>query len=105
MLLPDDIVDATVPCMKQMVEAFEETQSSILGSEVVEGAAISELRVPGLHAGCEEPAAAGSEGHGGEAEADGGTVAERDHRALHPDAPDLRDDGDDHSRVRAASCS
>ncbi len=40
-LLPDDIVDATVPCMKQMVEAFEETQSSILGSEVVAGAAIS----------------------------------------------------------------
>jgi UTP--glucose-1-phosphate uridylyltransferase len=40
-LLPDDIVDATVPCMKQMVEAFEATQSSILGSEVVEGAAIS----------------------------------------------------------------
>jgi UTP--glucose-1-phosphate uridylyltransferase len=39
-LLPDDIVDATVPCMKQMVAAFEETQSSILGSELVEGAAI-----------------------------------------------------------------
>jgi UTP--glucose-1-phosphate uridylyltransferase len=40
-LLPDDIVDATVPCMKQMVEAFYETQSSILASEVVEGPAIS----------------------------------------------------------------
>ena len=40
-LLPDDIVDAAVPCMKQMVEAFEQTQSSILGSEVVEGPAIS----------------------------------------------------------------
>ncbi|HEV2711080.1 MAG TPA: UTP--glucose-1-phosphate uridylyltransferase GalU [Edaphobacter sp.] len=40
-LLPDDIVDATIPCMKQMVEAFNETQCSILGSEVVEGAAIS----------------------------------------------------------------
>jgi UTP--glucose-1-phosphate uridylyltransferase len=39
-LLPDDIVDATVPCMKQMVEAFNETQSSILGSEVVPGDAI-----------------------------------------------------------------
>src|SRR6202789_4391320 len=35
-LLPDDIVDAQVPCMKQMVEAFNKTQSSILGSEVVE---------------------------------------------------------------------
>jgi UTP--glucose-1-phosphate uridylyltransferase len=40
-LLPDDIVDADVPCMKQMVEAFNETQCSILGSEVVEGDAIS----------------------------------------------------------------
>jgi UTP--glucose-1-phosphate uridylyltransferase len=40
-LLPDDIVDATVPCMKQMVEAFAETQSTILASEVVEGPAIS----------------------------------------------------------------
>ena len=40
-LLPDDIVDADTPCMKQMVEAFGETQSSILGSEVVEGDAIS----------------------------------------------------------------
>ena len=40
-ILPDDIVDAEVPCMKQMVAAFEETQSSILGSEVVVGDAIS----------------------------------------------------------------
>jgi UTP--glucose-1-phosphate uridylyltransferase len=40
-ILPDDIVDADIPCMKQMVEAFYETQSSILGSEVVEGDAIS----------------------------------------------------------------
>jgi UTP--glucose-1-phosphate uridylyltransferase len=39
-LLPDDIVNASTPCMKQMVEAFNETQSSILGSEVVEGDAI-----------------------------------------------------------------
>ncbi len=39
-ILPDDIVDADIACMKQMVEAFEEVQSSILGSEVVEGAAI-----------------------------------------------------------------
>ena len=40
-LLPDDIVDASTPCMKQMVEAFNEVQASIIGSEVVEGAAIS----------------------------------------------------------------
>jgi UTP--glucose-1-phosphate uridylyltransferase len=40
-LLPDDIVDAKVPCMKQMVEAFYETGSTILASEVIEGPAIS----------------------------------------------------------------
>jgi UTP--glucose-1-phosphate uridylyltransferase len=40
-LLPDDIVDASVPCMKQMVEAFDQTQSSILASEVIDGPAIS----------------------------------------------------------------
>jgi len=40
-ILPDDIVDATVPCMAQMVEAFNKTESSIIASEVVEGAAIS----------------------------------------------------------------
>jgi UTP--glucose-1-phosphate uridylyltransferase len=40
-ILPDDIVDAQTPCLKQMVEAFDEVQSSILGSEVVEGPAIS----------------------------------------------------------------
>jgi UTP--glucose-1-phosphate uridylyltransferase len=44
-LLPDDLVDATVPCMKQMVEAFHETQSTILGSEIVEGPAISSYGV------------------------------------------------------------
>ena len=40
-ILPDDIVDAEIACMKQMVEAFHETGCSILGSEVVEGDAIS----------------------------------------------------------------
>jgi UTP--glucose-1-phosphate uridylyltransferase len=40
-LLPDDIVDAKTPCMKQMVEAFNETQSTILASEIIEGPAIS----------------------------------------------------------------
>lgn len=39
-LLPDDIVDAKVACMKQMVDAFAQRGASILGSEVVEGDAI-----------------------------------------------------------------
>ena len=40
-ILADDVVDSKQGCMKQMVEAYNETQSSILGSEVVEGPAIS----------------------------------------------------------------
>src|SRR6202789_85688 len=40
-ILHDDIVDAEGGCLAQMVGAFEETQSTILGTEVVEGAAIS----------------------------------------------------------------
>lgn len=40
-ILPDDVVDASVPCMQQMVEAHEKTGTSIIASEVVEGDAIS----------------------------------------------------------------
>src|SRR5271163_68899 len=40
-ILPDDIVDSQQGCLKQLIEAFEQTKSSILGSEVVEGNAIS----------------------------------------------------------------
>jgi UTP--glucose-1-phosphate uridylyltransferase len=40
-ILPDDIVDVEGGCLAQMVGAFDETQSTILGTEVVEGAAIS----------------------------------------------------------------
>ena len=40
-ILPDDIVDTKGGCLAQMVGAFDETQSSILGTEVVEGDAIS----------------------------------------------------------------
>jgi UTP--glucose-1-phosphate uridylyltransferase len=40
-ILPDDIVDAEGGCLAQMVGAFDETQCTILGTEVVEGDAIS----------------------------------------------------------------
>jgi UTP--glucose-1-phosphate uridylyltransferase len=39
-ILPDDVVDSDVHCMKQMVDAFAATQASVLGSELVEGDAI-----------------------------------------------------------------
>ena len=40
-ILADDIVASQTPCMKQMVDAYNATGASILGSEVVKGAAIS----------------------------------------------------------------
>ena len=40
-ILPDDIIDAKVPCLKQMMEVFEHTQASVLATQVVEGPAIS----------------------------------------------------------------
>src|SRR5947209_19525958 len=44
-LLADDVIDAKVPCLKQMVEVFEQTQSSVLAAQVVEGPAISQYGV------------------------------------------------------------
>ena len=40
-LLPDDIVHSATPCIGQLMQQYEKTGSSVLGSEVVEGAAIS----------------------------------------------------------------
>ncbi len=44
-LLPDDIIDAKKPCLAQMIEAYDETQSSILATQIVEGPAISSYGV------------------------------------------------------------
>ena len=40
-LLADDVIDATVPCLKQMIDVFDETQSSVIATQVVEGPGIS----------------------------------------------------------------
>lgn len=40
-ILPDDVIDAKAPCLKQMIEVFDEVQSTILATQVVEGPAIS----------------------------------------------------------------
>src|ERR1700752_4986001 len=44
-ILPDDIIDAEVPCLKQMIEVYEQRQASILATQVVEGPAISSYGV------------------------------------------------------------
>ena len=40
-LLADDVIDSEVPCLKQMMNVFEETQCSVLATQVVEGPGIS----------------------------------------------------------------
>jgi UTP--glucose-1-phosphate uridylyltransferase len=40
-LLADDVVDAPIPCLKQMMDIFNETQCSVIATEIVEGPAIS----------------------------------------------------------------
>ena len=40
-LLADDVIDAPVPVLKQMMQVFEETQCSVLATQMIEGDAIS----------------------------------------------------------------
>jgi len=40
-LLADDVIDAEKPCLKQMMEAFEDIQSSVIATQEVNGPAIS----------------------------------------------------------------
>jgi len=56
-ILPDDVIDAPVPCIKQMIEVYNETGCSVLATQAVEGPAISAYGVldakpvPGKHGG------------------------------------------------------
>jgi UTP--glucose-1-phosphate uridylyltransferase len=40
-ILPDDVIDAPVPCLKQMIEVYNETGCSVVATQVIEGRAIS----------------------------------------------------------------
>lgn len=44
-LLADDVIDSQKPCLKQMMEVFEETQSSVIATQEVDGPAISSYGV------------------------------------------------------------
>jgi UTP--glucose-1-phosphate uridylyltransferase len=44
-ILADDIIDAEVPCLKQMIEVYNETGCSVLATQVVEGKAIASYGV------------------------------------------------------------
>jgi UTP--glucose-1-phosphate uridylyltransferase len=40
-LLADDVIDAEIPVLKQMMQVFDHTQCSVLATQVIEGEAIS----------------------------------------------------------------
>src|SRR5256885_12102099 len=40
-LLADDVIDANPPCLKQMIDQFNETQASIIATQQVDGPGIS----------------------------------------------------------------
>jgi UTP--glucose-1-phosphate uridylyltransferase len=44
-ILADDIIDADVPCLKQMIDVYNETGCSVLATQVIEGKAISSYGV------------------------------------------------------------
>ncbi|HWT65062.1 MAG TPA: UTP--glucose-1-phosphate uridylyltransferase GalU [Terracidiphilus sp.] len=51
-ILPDDVIDAEVPCIKQMIDVFEEKRGSVLATQTVEGPALSAY---GVLAGSPDP--------------------------------------------------
>jgi UTP--glucose-1-phosphate uridylyltransferase len=44
-LLADDVIDAKVPCLKQLMDVFDEKQSSVIATQIIEGPAISSYGV------------------------------------------------------------
>src|ERR1700739_4134960 len=51
-ILPDDVIDAEVRCLKQMIDVFNERGGSVLATQTVEGPAISAY---GVLAGSPDP--------------------------------------------------
>jgi UTP--glucose-1-phosphate uridylyltransferase len=51
-ILPDDVIDAETPCLKQMMDVFNERGGSVIATQTVEGAGISAY---GVLAGSQDP--------------------------------------------------
>jgi UTP--glucose-1-phosphate uridylyltransferase len=51
-VLPDDVIDAETPCLKQMIEVFNDRGGSVLATQTVEGPGISAY---GVLAGSQDP--------------------------------------------------
>jgi len=51
-MLPDDVIDAETPCIKQMIDVFNERHGSVLATMTIEGPGISAY---GVLAGSQDP--------------------------------------------------
>jgi len=51
-ILPDDVIDADPPCLKQMIDVFEDRGGSVLATQTVDGPGISAY---GVLAGSQDP--------------------------------------------------
>jgi UTP--glucose-1-phosphate uridylyltransferase len=51
-MLPDDVIDAAVPCLKQMIGVFNERGGSVLATQTIEGPSICAY---GVLAGSQDP--------------------------------------------------
>jgi UTP--glucose-1-phosphate uridylyltransferase len=40
-ILPDDLIDSQTPCLRQLIDVFEEKHASVIATQIVEGKAIS----------------------------------------------------------------
>jgi UTP--glucose-1-phosphate uridylyltransferase len=51
-ILPDDVIDAKMPCLKQMLQVFDERGGSVIATQTIEGPGISAY---GVLAGSQDP--------------------------------------------------
>ena len=83
-LLADDVIDAEVPCLKQMMDVFNKMQCSVLATQVVEGPGISAY---GVLEGKPVPGSNGKlyevDEPGGKAASGGSALQPRGDRTLH----------------------
>jgi len=96
-MLPDDVIDSEVPCLKQMIGVFDEKGGSVLATDR-RGAGDQLVRRAGRFAGPRQLADFQLHRHGGEAEVRGCAVKGGDHWPLCPHAAGLRIAGADGSR-------
>ena len=86
-LLADDIIDAEPPCLKQMIDVFNQTQSSVIAIQIVRRQSdlcLRRARRKARRRTIRRPALRNPQ-HGGEAEAGRSAVRPRRDRPLYPD--------------------